>query len=168
MQYWAASGNVEGLQQLLGVGNIEIDRADRAGSTALMYAAEKGHEGCVRLLVEHKADVNHRDKFGETVLMHAVKAGKKPACTWLLELKADITVRDKSFGYSALAHAASKGKHHILKLLLESHDAKPTKVCFEAAEDSGDDVAYGILREHLKRIQGRPPPADPVPPPPPL
>jgi len=65
-----------------------------------------------------------------------------------------VTVRDKSFGYSALAHAASKGQHHILKLLLESHDAKPTKVCFNAAEDAGDKAAYDILREHLHRILG--------------
>jgi len=156
LAYWAAAGNVRAIKMLLTDvhAEVQVDRADHFGCTALMLAAEKGHEEAGRLLIEMGANVNRADKFGETVLMHAIKSGSQSACKWLLELKADINMRDKSFGYTPLAHAASNGRVSIMKLLLDEHAAEPTRVAFEAAEDAANAEAYQVLKDALAKRQG--------------
>jgi len=47
----------------------DIDAQDKHGTTALMYAAMKGHRDAVRRLIEHKADL----EISEFLLYHEKK-----------------------------------------------------------------------------------------------
>jgi len=59
--------------------NADIDLTTSSGTTALMYAAEKGHNEVLTNLLEHNADVNARDDEGLTALMLAAKEGQTEA-----------------------------------------------------------------------------------------
>jgi len=157
LHYWATAGNYKAIEMMHGDravwSGMQVDCTDHIGCTPLMLACEKDFEDVGRLLIKCKADVNKADRYGETVLMHAIKAKKKKACRILLELKADVNARDKSFGYTPLAHAASKGQIEIMKMMLEEFGATPTKTGFEAAQDANDKEAFLLLREHLENIK---------------
>ena len=61
---------IEGLKLLLHF-NFDINRINRSGTTALMYAAYNGHIETVRLLLDSGADLNSANHQGRTPLMMA-------------------------------------------------------------------------------------------------
>ena len=63
---------------------VDVDVRDRAGQTALHYAASTGHLEWCQLLLAHEADVNARDKWGTAPLSEAELWGHK-AVTKLLK-----------------------------------------------------------------------------------
>ena len=72
------------------------------GSTALMFAAEKGHVQCVNLFIGKGAKVNIRNNYGETALIYAAICGRTFLSTQiLLKAGAKINICDV-FGQNAL------------------------------------------------------------------
>jgi ankyrin repeat protein len=63
---------------------VEIDWKDWFGSTALMYAANKGNVNIISYLLKNGADVHFTDKEGNTVLS-AAKEGNHPDAIKLIE-----------------------------------------------------------------------------------
>ena len=55
--------------------DIDVDKRNKGGWTALMYACYIGHESIVSLLLEHTASVNLRNSKKETSLMLAASCG---------------------------------------------------------------------------------------------
>lgn len=63
---------------------VEIDWKDWFGSTALMYAANKGNVNIISYLLKNGADVHFTDKEGNTVLS-AAKEGNHPDAIKIIE-----------------------------------------------------------------------------------
>ena len=59
----------------------QVDATDAEGTTALMFAAQRGATQIVDLLIATGADVDiHRRHFGTTALMFAAAANRAPNC----------------------------------------------------------------------------------------
>jgi len=72
----AASCNFEKIKVLAEKG-VDINTRDKAGRTALMYAAMRGRLDVVSYLIENKCDVNLEDKYGTTALFFAQHYGEE-------------------------------------------------------------------------------------------
>jgi len=59
--------------------NVDVNRVDDRGRTALMIAAERGHSKIVSRLLEVGASANHKDKEGNTALDLAANASVRAA-----------------------------------------------------------------------------------------
>ena len=67
----AKTGNIIHVQALLAK-NVNANAKDSEGTTALMFAAQKGYTEIVRILLNNDANVNHVSRrFGLTALMLA-------------------------------------------------------------------------------------------------
>ena len=64
---------------------IDVNQADKDGTTALSWAAQKGHADIVTLLLGHaKIDVNQADKYGNSPLSIAWTKDRVDIVTLLL------------------------------------------------------------------------------------
>ena len=59
------------------------------GSTALMWAAQKGHAEVVRMLLEAGANVNRKDKDVKLALVHAREKGDSDIVDLLIKAGAE-------------------------------------------------------------------------------
>jgi ankyrin repeat protein len=89
------AASTEKIRQLIRAG-AEVNAADRAGMTALMYAARFSDKpGVIRALIDAGADVNARDRHGWTPLSHAAAKNYKPEIVMeLVDAGSDVNVRD--------------------------------------------------------------------------
>ena len=61
----AESGNMGRLQEVFAGGsNVDVNRLDPKGHTALILAIGRGHTDVVKLLLSHGADPNKNDSHG--------------------------------------------------------------------------------------------------------
>jgi uncharacterized protein len=110
------------LKDLLAQGH-RPDERDRAGLTALMWAARAGAVDAMVALLEAGADPNARDdRYQWTPLVHAIHTHHAEAVRVLLEYGADPNARTESF--TPLMMAAIERDATFVKLLLE-HGADP-------------------------------------------
>jgi ankyrin repeat protein len=65
--------------------NADLNRRNRQGKTALMFAAEKGHTEIVKLLVEKGATLNDRDRKRKSAADYASISGHTDILNFLLE-----------------------------------------------------------------------------------
>ena len=86
------------------------------GSTALMFASQKGKFDIVKLLVKNSAYINVKSNHGSTALMFAVKSNKYETVKILVESGADVNIKDDE-NISPIMATQNDG---ILKLLLEN------------------------------------------------
>ncbi|CAK9100631.1 unnamed protein product [Durusdinium trenchii] len=109
----ASCGHLEVVRLLLEAG-ADKDAADTDGSTALQFAAGKGH--ChlkvVRLLLEAGADKDAADTDGSTALHFAARNGHLKVVQLLREAGADKDAADTD-GCTALGFAAYNGNGHL-------------------------------------------------------
>ena len=85
---------------------------NRAGWSALHYAATSGHVGVVRLLVEKSAFVDAASPNGTTPLMMAARFNHRDAAGALLELGADPTLTNQ-VGLTARDYAIDNGNKDL-------------------------------------------------------
>ena len=88
----AQSGDLESLKEVLAT-DIEVDRRDGQGWTALMHAANKGYSLLVELLLGTQADPDVQAPDGATSLFIAALHGHSEVIELLMEAGADITIR---------------------------------------------------------------------------
>eukprot|EP00878_Enallax_costatus_P031997 GHUV01035082.1.p1 GENE.GHUV01035082.1~~GHUV01035082.1.p1 ORF type:complete len:142 (+),score=55.25 GHUV01035082.1:148-573(+) len=76
-------------------GGASVDAQDRAGRTALSYAAMYGSTDCIYLLAARGADVAHVDHDGNTPLELAEGSGRQSAVDALKKLQLRVKMQEK-------------------------------------------------------------------------
>ena len=131
----ASRGGDQIIESLLEHPDIDIDKQDSAGFTALCLAADAGFGECVRALVDHECDVNLPNNSGYSPLFLAVMKGDCDMVNLLLQSDADPYLRDKSQS-TLLQRAVEFGRINVVELLLKDEYFK---------EEDLDDESYNLL-----------------------
>ena len=116
------AGNREHIDLFIKAG-MDINAADKDGTSALMIASEKGDLEMAQLLIRNGADVNANNIDGYTALMYAAYKGNLQIAELLIKNKADVNARDKD-GWTALRYASIQGRNDIMKLLTRAKNKK--------------------------------------------
>jgi TonB family protein len=119
----ARAGEVESVRELLAAPGADVDAADEAGWTALMYAAEAGHDEVVEALLEAGAKPNLQNQAGETALHLAARHGRTASADLLLKAGADLGLRDAE-GRTALYRAIERRRADVIELLQAAAQAQ--------------------------------------------
>ena len=119
------------VQRILRISNA-LDTAQIATltgtTTALHYAAQRGHMDVVDWLIAKGADVDAINSAGDTPLHYAAKAGHKNIVELLIVKEADVNAKTDK-GETAISLATNKGHTEIVELLRKhTADLKPIKV----------------------------------------
>jgi|GEM_PF-3965811 len=111
------------LARLLVEKGADIHYRNRAGWTALMYAAVWGNRDIVRLLLDRGADIDAQNSSANTALFEAIKH-KNTAATIKLLLARGAKTRIGKKGRSALKLAESYGNRETIQLLKRAKTGK--------------------------------------------
>ncbi|VDN01851.1 unnamed protein product [Thelazia callipaeda] len=123
LHYAVSHGNFDVVSVLLDSRVCNLDRANKAGYTAVMLAALCDASDEVESAVIHRlfqlGNVNAQAvQHGQTALMLAASHGKIKTTKLLIDCQADLNIQDEE-GSTALMCAAEHGHQEIVKLLLE-------------------------------------------------
>ena len=103
----------------------DVNATDCTGSTALIWAARRGHEEVVKVLLE-RGDINPDQadtKYGRTPLSRAAENGHEGVVKFLLEQKGvNPDQPDRASSRTPLSWAAGNGHEGVVKMLLERED----------------------------------------------
>lgn len=115
----AQTKNLRAVEMLLNQG-VDPNVRDRAGRTALMYAALDGDLPMAELLIRSGVDVNAQDRAGYSALHFAAQEYRAAAAELLLNAGAQIDPQD-SHGNTPLFRAVfnSRGRGDVILLLLK-------------------------------------------------
>ncbi|KAF2811736.1 ankyrin [Mytilinidion resinicola] len=97
---------------------LNVNSMDRAGYTALEYAALSGFIPELRLLLNHNADANTQDDQGGRPIQRAIDYGETEAVKLLLEHNVQYDFRDL-FGRTIIHAAACNNQFRTLRVILE-------------------------------------------------
>jgi len=116
---------------VLGMKEWDVNTTDCTGSTALTWAATRGHEEVVKALFELE-DINpdRADTiYGRTPLSRAAENGHERVVKMLLERDGVNPDRaDTKYGQTPLSWASKNGHEGVVKLLLQREDINPDHV----------------------------------------
>jgi ankyrin repeat protein len=115
-----------------------INKQDRSGRTALMYATGSKFTEIVKLLLQAGAKIDIQDIDGDTALVFASNTGNIEITELLLQAGAKVNIQDVT-GSTALIIASDQGHTEIVKLLLK-FGAKTT------FRDNGGNTALSLAR----------------------
>jgi uncharacterized protein len=107
LSYAAAAGTVDAGAALLDLG-ADVHAVDKAGSSALMIAAERTDTAMIELLLRHGADPLAADAEQRTALFYAARANQPANLGVLRRAGAMLDARDER-GYNALDEALAVG-----------------------------------------------------------
>ena len=116
----AYHGHTAVVRELLSIRGIDVNLAQRGGTTPLYFAAQEGYVEIVRLLSETRAvNVNLLTSEGAAPLHIAAQKGHEPVIrVFLANPKTNVNVRKPS-GATSLFIAAQKNFPGIVELLIE-------------------------------------------------
>ncbi|KAG7272830.1 hypothetical protein CRUP_025810 [Coryphaenoides rupestris] len=127
---------------------VNLDRKNIGGWTALMYASYIGHDNIANLLLEAGVDVNATTPKGLTTLMLAASCGNESIAYFLLQHGAELERKDMR-GWTALLHSTSTGHQQMVKEPLSGF----TPLMDAAA--SGHEIIVQHLLDHKARVDER-------------
>ena len=122
-------GMVDVVATIMEMKNSDANASDFTGSTALTWAAYKGHREVVKILLERE-DVNPNHavaEYGWTPLELAAAGGHEGVAKMLLERNDVNPDRPNKYGGTPLLLAAANGHEGIVKILLERNDVNPDR-----------------------------------------
>jgi len=129
-------GIVEIAAAVLDMKEWDVNATDCIGSTALTWAAIRGHDAVVKMLLE-RGDVNPNQvdtEYGQTPLWRAALGGYDGVVKRLLEREdVDPERPDTRYGRTLISWAAGRGYEGLVKILLGRDDVDPNQV----------DIKYG-------------------------
>lgn len=150
---YAYNGNLK-LLKAYGKTSSSVNKQDRYGFTALMYAVKYAHVKCVSALVSSGANIELKTHTGITSLMLAAMNGNLRIVKYLVSRGANV-ISEAADGETAI-HFARKFKHETIATYLLEH------ACLHAARtgdvqllDSfvncarGIDITGGYIRQAL-------------------
>ncbi|XP_040297956.1 inversin [Bufo bufo] len=119
---WAAGkGSDEALKVMLELDpELEINRTDKYGGTALHAASLSGQISTVRVLLDHSAQVDAADVMKHTPLFRACEMGHREVIATLIKGGAKVHLVDKD-GRSPLHWAALGGNANVCQILIENN-----------------------------------------------
>ncbi|XP_046389393.1 ankyrin-3 [Ischnura elegans] len=125
--YCSLVGNNDALEELLaGLTSTEsqkaINKQNNIGWTPLLIAANKGHLDICNTLLKAHARVDVFDNEGRSALHLASERGFLEVCDALLTHKAFINSKSR-IGLTALHMAATYGFTHLVRFLIQDHNA---------------------------------------------
>ena len=168
----AASGDFNGLEELLKTDPGSVNSVDRQGRSALSYCcrhASPDHMTCLEMLLQYNPALDLRDREGSTALHWAVYAGNADAVSSLLKHGAAYHLADRH-RRTPLHLAALSDNSRVLQLLLQQKGADVTvkdargmtPLFWACAKDNLDALAALQLAEsntslnsHATDTQGR-------------
>lgn len=110
-------GYDEILNELLNYANtVEINQKDSDGSTALIYAIEKGNNSTAKILCKYNFLINEEKNDGTTPIMAAIKNNNSEMLDILIEKKADLT-KSTNDGKTIFTLAKETGNQKIINKL---------------------------------------------------
>ncbi|MBN3322789.1 MPP8 phase, partial [Atractosteus spatula] len=115
----AAAGGQDDILRLLITKGVKLNARQKAGTTALMHAAEKNFLPTVAILLEAGAYVNAQQSNGETALMKACRKGNAEIVRLLLEYGADCNILSKH--QNSALHFAKLSNNVLVYDLIKSH-----------------------------------------------
>ena len=131
----AMNGNDAVARRALRTHEVDVDKVDTLGKTALMYAAKRNSSVCVQLLLHGGATVDMTDAWGRTALHFAVRRADLKIVELLLSSGADIETEDNK-GLTPLNYAFSSDD--IL------HRREP--------KENSEDLLQSMLNSTKKRV----------------
>ncbi|KAM4018902.1 LOW QUALITY PROTEIN: inversin [Anomaloglossus baeobatrachus] len=119
---WAAGkGSDEALKVMLELDpELEINRTDKYGGTALHAASLSGQISTVRVLLDNGAQVDAADVIKHTPLFRACEMGHREVISTLIKGGAKVHLVDKD-GRSPLHWAALGGNANVCQILMENN-----------------------------------------------
>ena len=111
----AARVGAIGVVQTLAAADINLNRKNSSGETAIMVAALQGHIEVVKFLISREAEVNQP---GWTPLIYAATTGRNEIIKILIENHAYIDATSPS-GVTSLMMAVRGGHRSTVKLLID-------------------------------------------------
>lgn len=93
---------------------MDVNTADRQGTTLLMMAARNGNTEVVKSLLASRANVNRRNQYGDTALSLAALNGKLDTAKLLIDHKADLNPS----GWTPLHYAVFSGNGEMTSMLI--------------------------------------------------
>ncbi|KAG8554680.1 hypothetical protein GDO81_003861 [Engystomops pustulosus] len=119
---WAAGkGSDEALKVMLELDpELEINRTDKYGGTALHAASLSGQISTIRILLDSGAQVDAADLMKHTPLFRACEMGHREVISTLIKGGAKVHLVDKD-GRSPLHWAALGGNANVCQILIENN-----------------------------------------------
>ncbi|MDY0008596.1 MAG: ankyrin repeat domain-containing protein [Bdellovibrionales bacterium] len=105
----AAYADMPALQKQIEKNKKNLDAADMAGMTALLYAVQNGHEEAAVLLMFHGAKADVKNQSGQTPLMFACENCLSGATEKILQQNVPLDTQDVISGDTALIKACRAG-----------------------------------------------------------
>ena len=121
-------GIVDIMNDLLRMGDCDVNQGDSAGIAPLAWAARGGQEQAVELLLGLEAvDPNKPDNDGNTPLWWVAVKGHRSVAKQLLDRQDVNPNKQDSEGHTPLLVAAVRGHEPMVKLLLDRKEVNPDK-----------------------------------------
>ena len=138
----------------------DINAADEYGTTALIFAVERGELQMVKILLDIGASPDHKNQYGQSVISIAAKNSRLAIMIEILNYKPNLNSKD-NLGNTGLHLAVKKNHLQIVRLILDAggnpnitNNAGNTVLDLAAFNKNNDMIAL-LKNEHA--VQARRP-----------
>ena len=114
--------------------NIDLNKPDENGRTAVAISAQNGYAEIIEVLAQHGANLNTYDRDGYTPAHRAIEKHHTSVINILSRYGANFYARDR-IGYSPIAIAFSEKNTEIIKILIENKSLDPNKKIYLGSWD---------------------------------